>query len=57
MKFRATIITVKEFETTLEDYPEGTEDEALRMEQQQAEDDPELYFEDGKTSVVVERID
>ena len=60
MKFRDTVTTVKEYEIGLdaEYYPKGTtEDEALKIEQEAAEDDPFLYTEGGDTTVKVERID
>ena len=58
MKFKVTVTTVKEFETTIEDYPDlKTEDEALLAEQEAANDDPFLLTEGGNTTVAVERID
>ena len=58
MKFKVTVTTVKEFETTIEDYPDlKTEDEALLAEQEAANDDPFLRSEGGNTTVTVERID
>lgn len=58
MKFRVTVITVKEFETTMDDYPDcKTEDEAFEYEQMAAEDDPFLITEGGDTTISVRRID
>ena len=58
MKFKVTVTTVKEFETTMEDYPGlKTEDEVLQLERGAANDDPFLRSEGGNTTVTVERID
>ena len=58
MKFKLTVTTTKEFETTMDLYPEcKTEEEALKYERAAANDDPCLACEGGDTKVVVERVD
>lgn len=58
MKFRATSTTTKEFVTELSDYPEGTtEQRALELEREAANDDPWMVTDGGDTTVTVERID
>jgi|FreactcultureFD7_1027221.scaffolds.fasta_scaffold09680_7 hypothetical protein len=57
MKFKVTETTTKEYDVDLANYPEGTtENQALILEQEAAEDDPFLYIEGGDTKIVVERI-
>jgi hypothetical protein len=58
MKFKVVETTIKEYEVDLSNYPEGTtEDQALILEQEAAEDDPFLYVEGGNTTISVQRID
>ena len=57
MKFKVTETTSKEYEVDLSVYPEGTtEEQALVLEQEAAEDDPFLYVVGGDTKIVIERI-
>lgn len=57
MKFKVTETTTKEYEVDLSVYLEGTtEEQALVLEQEAAEDDPFLYTKGGNTKIVVERI-
>jgi hypothetical protein len=58
MKFKVVETTTKEFDVDLANYQEGTtEEQALILEQEAAEDDPFLYVEGGNTTIVITRID
>lgn len=58
MKFKITKTTTKVIERNLHEYYEDiSEENALDIERDLAEDNPDVYLEGGETKIVVERID